>query len=88
MIDMVTHQHEDCSECVSDWWEWVKNRISKPIEGFNDKKNCDGTPFSYFQQKGATRVQMYWIICDLCKRRKSSASIQSTLAAFNPAACR
>lgn len=82
MLDMVTHQHEDCSECINDWWEWARNRIHKPIDGFYEKKNPDGTPFSLSQQQGATHVQVYWIIYDLCRRGKNSRSIQSILSAF------
>ncbi len=80
---MVNHRHKDCSECINDWWEWVRERITKPINGFHDKKNQDGTPFSLAQQKGATRVQMYWIVCDLCRRKKNSTSIHTILSAFH-----
>ncbi len=82
MLDMVNHQHEDCSECIEDWWEWARSKINKPIDGFQEKKNPDGTAFSLIQQKGATHVQMYWIICDLCHRKKNPRSIHSILASF------
>lgn len=82
MLDMINHRHEDCSGCAQDWWRWVRINISKPISGFDEKKNPDGSPFSLAQQRSETHAQMYWIIRDLCARRKSSGSIQSTIAAF------
>ncbi len=76
------HHHENCSNCVREWWGWAKTQSIQPIKGFEDKRNPDGTPFTFQQQQLATRMQMYLIICDLCSRGKSSASIQSIITAF------
>lgn len=82
MVNMTNHQHENCSECVTDWWEWARDNVKEPISGFQDKKNPDGGPFNLSQQRGATHVQIYWIICDLCRRGKDSGKIQAILRAF------
>lgn len=79
---MTEHKHANCSKCIDHWWDWAQNQQVQPIKGFRDKRNPDGTRFSYRQQKVATRIQMYLIICDLCSRGKSSASIQSIITAF------
>ncbi len=82
MVNMINHQHENCSECVTDWWEWARDNVKKPIIGFSDKKNPDGSPFNLEQQRGETHAQIYWIIRDLCRRGKNSTKIQSILSAF------
>lgn len=76
------HQHSNCSHCIDQWWEWVKNQPIPPLKGFSDKKNIDGTQFSYHQQIMATKQQLYLIICDLCARGKSSTNIQAIIVAF------
>lgn len=82
MINRSHHQHNNCLNCVNHWWRWAMMQIKHPISGFQDKKNPDGTPFSYRQQKQATNMQIYFIIYDLCRRGKSSTSIQSVIEAF------
>lgn len=82
MVSMNYHQHSDCSQCIDQWWGWVKKQPVPPLKGFRDKKNPDGSKFSYQQQILATKMQLYFIIDDLCKRGKSSDTIQSIITAF------
>ena len=82
MRDMLKHHHADCSRCVKAWCQWIKQIVIQPIQGFDHKSNPDGSYFSYPQQQQATQTQLYWIIFDLCRRKKSSADIKSTLLAF------
>jgi hypothetical protein len=76
------HQHIDCTDCLEQWWSWVQQQSVKPIRGFEDKKNPDGSLYTYQQQQLATHMQMYLIICDMCSRGKSSASIHSIMEVF------
>jgi hypothetical protein len=82
MSNMTEHKHANCSKCIDHWWSWAQNQSVQPIKGFRDKVNPNGTRYSYIQQKKATKFQIYLIICDLCRRGKSSASIQSIITAF------
>ncbi len=82
MVSMNFHQHSDCSQCIEHWWGWVKKQPVTPLKGLGDKKNPDGTQYSYQQQILATKMQLYLIIRDLCHRRKNSNTIQTIITAF------
>lgn len=40
---------------------WVMCNITRPIAGFNDKRNKDGSRYSYEQQILASRVQALYV---------------------------
>ncbi len=38
MVSINYHQHSDCSQCIDQWWGWVKKQSVPPLKGFRDKK--------------------------------------------------
>jgi hypothetical protein len=61
---------------------WIKENITRPLRGFEDKKNADGSPYSFRQQMRATYHQLIEIVGDLISRGKPHSSIKDTLISF------
>jgi hypothetical protein len=61
---------------------WIRNNITRPLRGFEDKKNPDGTPYSFKQQMRATYHQIREIVSDLISRGKAQSDIKNILVSF------
>jgi len=61
---------------------WIMRNISCPIEGFDSKKNFDGTCYSIAQQLEASREQLFLIALDYCDRGYTSDGIIQRLKYF------
>jgi hypothetical protein len=61
---------------------WVVSTVKTPIKGFEEKRNPDGSFYTYKQQLLATYKQVYIIIMDLLIRGKSKQEIMHTLQLF------
>lgn len=61
---------------------WVKCNIRRPIRGFNDKRNNDGSRYSYEQQLVASRIQVLYVAHYLSTIGKSTEDIIRSLRDF------
>jgi hypothetical protein len=61
---------------------WIEEHITRPIQGFEQKKKANGREYSSEEQLLATRHQLRLIADSYMKRGKSEAEILSRLKWF------
>lgn len=62
--------------------KWVMTHIHRPIKGFEQKKNYDGTLFTKHQQLSSTRLQVLSIGMYFIDRGKSPEEVFAILQPF------
>lgn len=62
---------------------WVTRHINRPIKGFDQKKNSDGTLYTKNQQLSSTRYQAMAIAAYFIARGKSQKEILQILEVFS-----
>ncbi len=61
---------------------WIMRNVNRPIKGFDQKKNIDGTLYTKSQQVASTRLQAVTIAAYFIARGKSEKEILGILELF------
>lgn len=61
---------------------WIEKNITRPINGFEQKKRANGIPYNHKEQMKATHYQIKLIAYSYLKRGKSSVEVLSCLQSF------
>lgn len=84
MIHILSHdkQSEPPYKTLSQIKSWIVRHIHRPIQGFEHKKNPDGTWYTKEQQLHATRFQALNVAHYFINRGKSFDEIVNVLSLF------